>query len=61
MKETTYFFLANFYSCFTVTLKGLVCQLAVERLIGHTKRVDFPTDVAVQAVSLVLVDVVYPW
>ena len=47
--------------CFAVALKGLVCKLAVEHQIRYTKRVDFPTDVAVQVVSLVLGGVVYPW
>jgi len=54
-------FLANFYFCFAVALKGLVCKLAVEHQIRYTKRVDLPTDVAVQVVSLVLGGVVYPW
>ena len=39
-------FLANFYFCFAVALKGLVCTLAVEHQIRYTKRVDLPTDVA---------------
>ena len=36
---------------FVVTLKGLVCQLAVEHQIRFTKRVDLPTSVALQVVS----------
>ena len=54
-------FLANFYFYFAVALKCLVCKLAVEHQIRYTKRVDLPTDVAVQVVSLVLGGVVYPW
>ena len=38
-----------------------MCKLAVEHQIRYTKRVDLPTDVAVQVVSLVLGGVVYPW
>ena len=53
--------MANFYFCFAVALKGLVCKLAVEHQIRYTKRIDIPTDVAVQVVSLVLGGVVYPW
>ena len=60
-KQTTQVFLANFYFCFAVALKGLVSKLAVEHQIRYTKRVDLPTDVAVQVVSLVLGGVVYPW
>ena len=56
----THFFLANFFFCFAVALKGLVRKLAVEHQIRYTKRVDLPTEVAVQ-VSLVLGGVVYPW
>ena len=36
-------------------------MLAVEHQIRCTKRVDLPTNVAVQVVSLVLDGVVYPW
>ena len=54
-------FLANFYFCFAVALKGLVCKLPVEHQIRYTIRVDLPTDVAVQVVSLVLGGIVYPW
>ena len=43
---------------FAVALKGLVCKLAAEHQIRYTKRVDLPTDVAVQVVSLVLGGVV---
>ena len=46
---------------FAVALKGLVCKLAGEHQIRYTKRVDLPTDVAVQVVYLVLGGVVYPW
>ena len=53
--------IANFYFCFAVALKGLVYKLAVEHQIRYTKRVDLPTDVAVQVVSLILGGVVYPW
>ena len=54
--------LANFYSCFAVALKGLMCKLAVEHQIRYTKRLNLTTDVAVQVVaSLVLGGVVYPW
>ena len=53
--------IANFCFSFAVALKGLVCKLAVEHQIRYTKRVDLPTDVAVQVVSLVLGGVVYPW
>ena len=38
-----------------------MCKLAVERQIRYTKRLNLPTDVAVQVVSLVLGGVVYPW
>ena len=38
-----------------------VQAIAVEHQIGYTKRVDLPTNVAVQVVSLVLGGVVYPW
>ena len=55
------FFLANFYFCFAVALKGLVCKLAVEHRIPYTNRVDLPTDVAVQVMYLVFGGVVYPW
>ena len=51
----------NFYFCFAVALKGLVCKLAAEHQIRHTKRVDLATDVAVQVVSLDLGGVVYSW
>ena len=61
MKANNANFLANFYFCFAVALKGLACKLAVEYQIRHTKRVDLPTDVAVQVVSFVLGGVVYPW
>ena len=54
-------FLANFYFYFAVASKGLAFKLAVEHQIRYTKRVDLPTDVAVQVVSLVLGGVVYPW
>ena len=54
-------FLAKFYFCFAVALKRLVCKLAIEHQIRHTKRVDLPTTVAVRVVSLVLGGVVYPW
>ena len=54
-------FLANFYFCFAVALKGLVCTLAVEHQIWYTTRIDLPTDVAMQVVSLVLGGVLYPW
>ena len=53
--------LANFYFCFAVDLDGLVCKLAVQYQNRYTKRVDLPTDVAVQVVSLFLGGVVYPW
>ena len=54
-------FLASFFFCFGVALIGLVCKLAVGHQIRYTKRVDLPTeDVAVQVVSLVLGDVMYP-
>ena len=56
-----YIYIANFYFCFAVALKGLVCKLAAEHQIRYTKRVDLPTDVAVQVVPLVLGGVVYPW
>ena len=46
---------------FCFALKGLVCKLAVEHQMRYTKRVDLPTDVAVQVVSVVLRDVVHPW
>ena len=58
-KQTTQNFLANFCFYFALALKGLVCKLAVEHQIRYTKRVDLPTDVAVQVVSLVLGGVVY--
>ena len=61
MKANNAKILADFYFCFAVALKGLVCKLAVGHQIGYTKRFDFPTDVAVQVVSLVLGGVVYPW
>ena len=38
-----------------------MCKLAVEHQIRYTKRVDLPTDVAVQVVLLILGGVVYPW
>ena len=60
-KQTTQNNLANFYFCFAVALKGLVCKLGVEHQIRYTKRVELPTDVAVQVVSLVLGGVVYQW
>ena len=54
-------FLASFFFCFGVALIGLVCKLAVGHQIRYTKRVDLPTeDAAVQVVSLVLGDVMYP-
>ena len=37
-----------------------MCKLAVEHQIRYTKRLNVPTDVAVQVV-LVLGGVVYPW
>ena len=37
-----------------------MCKLAVEHQIRYTKRVDLPTDIAVQVVSLDLGGVVYP-
>ena len=37
-----------------------MCKLAVEHQIRYTKRVDIPTDVAVQVVSLVLGGAVHP-
>ena len=52
---------ANVYFCFAVDLNGLVCKLAVEYPDRYTKRVDLPTDLAVQVVSLFLGGVVYPW
>ena len=61
MKANNAFFFANFYFCCAVGLKGLVWNLPVEHRIRDTKRVDLPTDVAVQVVSLVLGGVVYPW
>ena len=61
VKANNAIFLANFYFCFAVASKGLVCKLAVEHQIRYTKRVDLPTDVAVQVVSLVLGGVVNPW
>ena len=61
MKAKDAFLLANFCFCFEAALKGLVCKLAVEHQIRCTKRVDLPTDVAVQVESFVLGDVVYPW
>ena len=60
-KETTQNFLANFHFCFAVAINDLVCKLAVENQIRYTKRVDRPTEVAVQVVSLVLGGVVHPW
>ena len=54
-------FSCQLYFCFAVALKGLVCKLAVEHQLRYTKRVDLPTDVAVQVVSSVLGGVVYPW
>ena len=60
-KQTTQNFLANFYFCFAVALKNLLWKLAVEHQIRCTKRVDLPTNVAVQVVTLVLDGVVYPW
>ena len=56
-----HFFLANFNICLAVALKGLACKLAVEHQIRCTKRVDLPTDVAVQVVSFVVGGLVYPW
>ena len=50
-KQTTQIVHANFFFFFVVTLKGLVCQLAVEHQIRFTKRVDLPTSVALQVVS----------
>ena len=44
-----------------VALKGSVCKLPVEHQLRYTKRVDLPTDVAVQVVSLDLGGVVRPW
>ena len=38
-----------------------MCRLAVEHHIRYTKRLNLPTDVAVQVVSVVLGGVVYPW
>ena len=38
------------FFCFSVALKGLVYKLAVEQQIRYTKRVDLPTEVAVQVV-----------
>ena len=46
---------------FAIALEGLVCKLAVDHRIRYTKRVDLPTDVAVQVVYLVHGGVVYPW
>ena len=47
-------FNANFHLCFAVALKRLACKLAVEQQIRCTRRVDLPSFVAVQVVSLVL-------
>ena len=60
-KQTTEKIIANFYFVFAVALKGLVCKLAVEYQIRYTKRIDLPTDVAVQVVSFVVGGLVYPW
>ena len=61
VKANNAIFLANFHFFFAVALKGLAFKLALEHHIRYTKRVDLPTDVAVQVVSLVLGGVVYPW
>ena len=44
---------------FAVALKGVVGKIAEEHEIRKIKRVDLPTEVAVQVVSLVLGGVVY--
>ena len=49
------------YFGFAIALKGLMCKQAVEHLIRYTKRLNLPTNVAVEVVSLVLGGVVYPW
>ena len=49
------------FLCFAVALKGLVCKLAVEQQIQYSKRLDLPTDAAVQVVSIILGGGVYPW
>ena len=61
VKTNNAFFSCQRLLCFAVAFKGLVCKLAVEHQVRYTKRVDLPTDVAVQVVSLVLGGVVYPW
>ena len=49
------------YFGFAIALKGLMCKQAVEHQIRYTKRVDLPTDVAVQVVCSVRGGAVYPW
>ena len=61
VKAASQKFLVNLYFCFAVASKGLVCKLAVEHQTRYTKRVDLPTDIGVQVVSLVLGGVAYPW
>ena len=60
-KQTTQKNIAYFYFYLAVALKGLMCKLAIEHQIRYTKRLNLPTDVTVQVVSLGLGGVVYPW